>query len=65
MDKKAFDPEKYGMAICSCCNGHGYIQNPERKCCPKCGGFGFVRRESGEDMNTSPTIGKGKGGGPL
>jgi len=28
MDKKIFKPEKYGMVICPCCNGQGYIQNP-------------------------------------
>jgi DnaJ-class molecular chaperone len=58
MNKKTFEPENYSMVICSRCNGHGYIQNPERQCCPKCGVFGFVKK----DMNTSPIIEKGKGG---
>ena len=59
MNKKTFEPKEYGMIICTCCNGHGYIQNPERQCCPKCGGFGFVKKEAEEDMNSSPIIGKG------
>ena len=45
MNNKIFSPEKYGMVICPCCNSHGYIQNPERQCCPKCGGFGFIKKE--------------------
>jgi uncharacterized OB-fold protein len=53
MNKKIFNPEKYGMAICSCCNSHGYIQNPERQCCPKCGGFGFIKKEAKEGKNIS------------
>src|SRR4030042_1319978 len=53
MDKKIFNPEKYGMVTCSCCNGRGYIQNPKRQCCPKCGGFGLVRKETEKDANTS------------
>jgi len=53
MGKKIFQPEKYGMIICSNCNGDGYIQNPERQPCPKCGGFGFVKKETEKDANTS------------
>ena len=45
MNNKIFNHEKYGMVICPYCNSHGYIQNPERQCCPKCGGFGFIRKE--------------------
>ena len=44
MDKK-FNPEEYGMTICPHCNSHGYVQYPKRQCCPKCGGFGFIRKE--------------------
>jgi DnaJ-class molecular chaperone len=62
MSRKTFEPKKYGMVICPCCNGHGYIQSPKRQCCPKCGGFGFVKKESEKDMNTSPIIEKEKGG---
>jgi len=58
LDKKTFEPKKYGMVFCPCCNGVGYIQNPERKCCPKCGGFGFVKKESERDINISPIIEK-------
>ena len=61
MNKKTIESEKYGMVLCPCCNGVGYIQNLERQCCPKCGGFGLVKREVQEDMNTSPLIKKGEG----
>jgi len=61
MGKKTFDPKRYGMTICPCCNSQGYIQAPKRQCCPECGGFGFVKREPEEDTHTSPIIGKGKG----
>ena len=50
MNNKIFTSEKYGMVICPYCNSHGYIQNPERQCCPKCGGFGFIRKE-GDTFN--------------
>jgi len=50
---KNVDPEKYGMVVCPCCNSHGYIQNPSRQCCPKCGGFGFIKKEVEEDTNIS------------
>jgi DnaJ-class molecular chaperone len=53
MDKEIFQPERYGMVICPSCNGQGYIQTPERQCCLKCGGFGFVRKETEKDANTS------------
>jgi uncharacterized OB-fold protein len=53
MDKKIFNPEKYGMVICLCCNSHGYVQYPKRQCCPKCGGFGFIKKEWEKDMGTS------------
>ncbi len=59
MKRKTFEPEKYGAVICPCCNNHGYIQNPERQFCPKCGGFGFVKREPEENMNPLLVIGKG------
>jgi uncharacterized OB-fold protein len=48
MAEKIFNPEKYGMVFCPCCNSHGYVQNPERQCCPKCGGFGSVKRSRKE-----------------
>jgi uncharacterized OB-fold protein len=43
---KNFNPEKYGMVVCPSCNSHGYIQNPKRQCCSKCGGFGFIKMEA-------------------
>ncbi len=54
MNKKIFNPEKYGMVICPCCNGHGHIQIPEHRCCPKCGGFGFVKKEAKERLTSNP-----------
>ncbi len=43
---KNFDPEKYGMIVCPCCDGNGYVRkNPKRLPCPKCGGFGFIVKE--------------------
>ena len=45
--KKNFNPEKYGMVICSSCKGNGFNQNPKGQCCIICGGFGFViKRDS-------------------
>jgi len=43
--KENFNPEKYGMVICPSCIGNGFIQNPERQCCPRWGGFGFIKNE--------------------
>ena len=51
MEKKIFNPERYGMVICACCNSDGYIQDPKRLGCPECGGFGFVKKEKEKDMN--------------
>jgi DnaJ-class molecular chaperone len=53
MDKKNFEPEKYGMVICPSCNGKGYIQTPKQQACPKCGGFGYVRKGTEKDENAS------------
>jgi DnaJ-class molecular chaperone len=53
MAEKIFNPEKYGMVFCPCCNSHGYVQNPERQCCPKCGGFGFVKKKQKGGVNIS------------
>jgi DnaJ-class molecular chaperone len=53
MDKKIFQPEKYGMVICPRCSGKGHIQNHKRLFCPICGGFGFVRKETEKGANTS------------
>jgi DnaJ-class molecular chaperone len=50
-----FNPEKYAMAVCPSCKGNGYILTPKRKPCPKCGGFGFVKKEPEKDVNTSQT----------
>jgi len=53
MKKKIFNPEKYAMVICPSCDGHGFIQNPERRCCPNCEGFGFAKKEARQDKNIS------------
>ena len=46
---KTFDPEKYGMILCPLCDGKGFIINPKRKSCPKCGGFGLIKKENGPE----------------
>jgi uncharacterized OB-fold protein len=53
MNKKIFNPEKYGMIICPNCNSQGYIQYPKRQCCPRCGGFGFIIKEAEQNTNIS------------
>jgi DnaJ-class molecular chaperone len=51
MGKKIFIPEKYGMKTCPSCKRPGFIQNPKRQPCTKCGGFGFIKKES--EQNTT------------
>ncbi len=46
---KTFDPEKYGMLVCPLCKGKGFVLNPKRECCQKCGGFGFIKKENGPE----------------
>jgi DnaJ-class molecular chaperone len=46
---KAFYPEKYGMVVCPLCEGEGFIINPKRQCCQKCGGFGLIKKENGTE----------------
>ena len=46
---KTFGPEKYGMLLCPMCDGKGFIINPKRECCQKCGGFGFIKKENGPE----------------
>ena len=69
MNKKTFEPKKYGMDVCPSCNGVGYIENPERQCCPKCGGFGFVKTKPETNVKSSQKrVGKEdhrEGGGHL
>ncbi len=52
-----FDPEKCNMVVCPTCNSNGYIENPKRQRCPRCGGFGFIKgvEEGKQDTNTSTT----------
>ena len=42
---KSLNPEKYGMVVCPNCKSKGYVGYPKRRCCPKCGGFGFIKKE--------------------
>ena len=45
MDKKTFNPEKYGMIICPGCNGHGFIEDDEgRDVCSKCGVLDLLKK---------------------
>jgi RecJ-like exonuclease len=53
MEKKHFNPEKYGMVACPRCFSHGYIVNPNRQCCPMCGGFGYIMKDIEEDPKRS------------
>jgi uncharacterized OB-fold protein len=46
---KTFDPEKHGMLLCPLCDSKGFIINPKRKCCTKCGGFGLIKKENGPE----------------
>jgi uncharacterized OB-fold protein len=45
MERKIFNPTQCGMVICKYCNSHGYIHYPKRQVCPKCGGFGLIKKE--------------------
>jgi DnaJ-class molecular chaperone len=38
-----FNPEKYGMAECSHCNGYGSSLKENSPCCSVCGGSGLVK----------------------
>ena len=51
MNKRIFDPERYGMATCPSCDSHGFIQGPKRQCYPKCGGFGFIIKEAEQNAD--------------
>ena len=47
--EKSFNPQQYSMVFCPLCKGKGFIINPKRQCCPKCGGFGFIKKEDGTE----------------
>jgi uncharacterized OB-fold protein len=55
MNERVFNPGRYGMVICQYCRSAGYIHYPRRQCCPKCGGFGFIKKEAEQDMSTLPS----------
>jgi DnaJ-class molecular chaperone len=44
---KLFNSEKYGMVACPQCNGNGKLlgDSGDIEVCPKCGGFGFIKKE--------------------
>jgi rRNA maturation endonuclease Nob1 len=46
-----FDPERYGMHFCFECSGNGKLFNDSEdiEICPKCGGFGFIKKETDSD----------------
>ena len=62
---KTFDFEKYNRVFYPVCNEKGKLtKNPrDFDVCRKRGGFGLVKRELEENMNTSPIIG-GEEGSP-
>jgi DnaJ-class molecular chaperone len=60
---KIFDPEKYQRVVCSVCDGHGRIGNPDDvKVCQNCEGFGFIRKEEKSFYQKDKTIFKQKVG---
>jgi uncharacterized OB-fold protein len=61
MNERVFKPERFGMVICQSCNSNGYIRYPKRQCCPKCGGFGFIKKGAEQEMDTFTTGEKCKG----
>jgi hypothetical protein len=48
---KTFDPEKYGMLVCVRCDGSGKLLNDsgDIEISPRCGGFGFIKKEEDPD----------------
>jgi uncharacterized OB-fold protein len=62
---KNFNPEKYGMVVCPDCKSNGYIRCPERQCCPKCGGFGFIKKEEGCDNEVEREQTEPESGSPI
>jgi hypothetical protein len=57
-----FDPQKYGMLFCLKCDGNGKLLNDSEgiEICPKCGGFGFIKKEKDPDKikDSKPIINK-------
>ena len=50
---ECFDPEKYGMLSCTECDGNGKLLNEfeDIEVCPRCGGFGFIKKGENPDKN--------------
>jgi DnaJ-class molecular chaperone len=48
---KSFNPERYGMLPCNECDGSGKLLNEfeDVEVCPRCGGFGFIKKEEDSD----------------
>lgn len=55
---ESFNPEKYGMLPCIECDGNGKLLNEfeDIEVCPKCGGFGFIKKEEGPDKNGTASL---------
>ena len=43
-----------GMIMCPSCYGCGYIYNPDRQVCTRCGGSGWIKWEAEGDTDISP-----------
>ncbi len=59
-----FDPKRYGMLLCLKCKGNGrlLVDSDNIQICPKCGGFGFVKKEDEQDeKKDSGTVPNNKG----
>jgi len=55
-----FDPERYGMLFCLECDGNGKLLNlndsDDTEICPKCGGFGFIKKEKESDKKKNSKV---------
>jgi hypothetical protein len=45
LTKKIFDPGKYDMEICPCCNGNGFIQTQNVNVAQSVEALGSLKRE--------------------
>jgi DnaJ-class molecular chaperone len=53
-----FDPERYGMLFCIECEGNGKLlsDSDDTEICPKCGGFGFIKKEEEPDKKKNSKV---------
>jgi DnaJ-class molecular chaperone len=51
---KPFDPESYGMTFCPLCQGEGKLAktHDEVEVCRECGGFGLVKTEGDNTVDS-------------